>query len=322
MSEWHPAKTQQGDPTYNFVVEMLSTAEYAQPQCVDLYSLLESVLDTDDGGVSLQPLHRLLVALIETGQRHVGHGVDPPVWGGHVCARKGSHSKGTCHVYCRYLFPRALRFFAQLRGSVVKDDPHRPGLKNLFLARNDPLLNGFEAHLLLANLGNIDWRALLNLWAVLEYLTKYTAKAGKGSLSFKKTFSNVTAAIYEFGFEKNDGLKDLWRTAIMKFYSRVLGGPRLLFVGKRALWFTPTGNAVELWPGAVCERVELVHGEVGPCFERPSKRRSCNLGQQEGDVRRPRDFETARDYTTLRLGELVHVRFLAFVRRRWRQART
>ena len=221
VCEWHPGKTAQGVMTYNFVLEILRTAEYAQPQCVDLYSVLESVLDTDDGAVTLQPLHRLLAAIIETGQRHTGHGEGPPVWGRDSCARKGCVSKGTCHVYCRYLFPRVLRFFAQLRGAVVDDDPHRPGLKNLYLARNDPLLNGFEAHLLLANLGNIDWRALLNLWAVLEYLTKYTAKAGKGSVSFKKTFLNVTEAIDEF--EKDDGLKDLWRTAIMKFYSRVLG---------------------------------------------------------------------------------------------------
>ena len=143
------------------------------------------------------------------------------VWGSDPCARKGSRTHGTNHVYCRYLFPGLLRFFAQVRGAVVEDDPHRPGLKNLFLLRNDALLNSFEAHLLLANLGNIDWRALLNLWAVLEYLTKYNAKAGKGSQSFKKTFANVTGAIDEF--EKDDGLKDLWRTAIMKFYSRVLG---------------------------------------------------------------------------------------------------
>ena len=135
------------------------------------------------------------------------------MWGSDPCARKGSKAHGTNHVYCRYLFPRLLRFFAQLLGAVVEDDPHRPGLKNLFLSRNDPLLNSFEAHLLLANLGNIDWRALLNLWAVLEYLTKYNAKAGKGSSSFKKTFANVTEAIDEF--EKDDGLKDLWRTAIM-----------------------------------------------------------------------------------------------------------
>ena len=109
-----------------------------------------------------------------------------------------------------------------MRKAAVVDDPHRKGLRNLFLARNDPLLNSFEEHLLLCNMGNIDWRALLNLWAVLEYLTKYTAKAGKGSSTFKKTFADVTQAIDDW--EKDDGLKDLWRSAIMKFYSRVLGG--------------------------------------------------------------------------------------------------
>ncbi len=95
-------------------------------------------------------------------------------------------------------------------------------LKNLFLSRDGGLLNAFEEHLLLCNLGNMDWRALLNLWSVLEYLTKYNAKAGKGSATFKKTFLDVTTAIDNF--EKDDGLKDLWRSAIMKFYSRVLGG--------------------------------------------------------------------------------------------------
>ena len=221
LSERHPSRNAQGNMTYNYTLEVLRNADLQQPQCVDLYAVLETVLQGDDQGVSLQPLHHLLVALIENGQRHTGHGTGPPVWGSDPCARKGSRTHGTNHVYCRYLFPRFLRFFTQVRGAVVEDDPHRPGLKNLFLPRNDALLNSFEAHLLLANLGNIDWRALLNLWAVLEYLTKYNAKAGKGSQSFKKTFANVTEAIGEF--EKDDGLKDLWRTAIMKFYSRVLG---------------------------------------------------------------------------------------------------
>ena len=92
----------------------------------------------------------------------------------------------------------------------------------MFLSRNDEFLNPFEEHLLLCNLGNIDWRALLNLWSVLEYLTKYSAKAGKGSGSFKKTFVDVTKQIEDF--EEDNGLKDLWRSAIMKFYTRVLGG--------------------------------------------------------------------------------------------------
>ena len=187
LSEWHLGKNLQRDMTYNYVLKILRNADYAQPQCTDLYQVLEDVLVRDEGGVCLQPLHHLLVALIEEGQRHTGHGADrPPVWGVDPCARKGSKTMGTAHVYCRYLFPRVLRFFAQLRGAVVEDDPHRPGLRNLHLARNDRLLNTFEADLLLANLGNIDWRALLNLWAVLEYLTKYNAKAGKGSQSFKK----------------------------------------------------------------------------------------------------------------------------------------
>ena len=52
--------------------------------------------------------------------------------------------------------------------------------------------------MLLANLGNIDWRALLNLWSVLEYLTKYTTKAGKGSGTFKKTFVDVPHMINNY----------------------------------------------------------------------------------------------------------------------------
>ena len=104
----------------------------------------------------------------------------------------------------------------------MEEDEHRPGLYNLFFSRNDDLLNPFEEHLLTCNLGNIDWRALLNLWSVFEYLTKYSAKAGKGSGSFQKTFVDVTKTIDDF--EDDNGLKDLWRTSIMKFYSKVLGG--------------------------------------------------------------------------------------------------
>ena len=132
------------------------------------------------------------MALIESGQRHdgvQGHGHDPPKLGVHPCAR---HDKRRNEVYCRYLFPRKLRqFMPGENQGVVEEDPHRPDLRNLFLERNDCLLNNFEEHLLLGNLGNIDWRPLLNLWSVLEYLTKYTAKAGKGSKHLGKLFEEV-----------------------------------------------------------------------------------------------------------------------------------
>ena len=91
----------------------------------------------------------------------------------------------------------------------------------MFLERNDPLLNSFEAHLLLANLGNIDWRLLINLWAVLAYLTKYSAKAGKPTKQLTSLFDEVLTDIAEF--EKEDGSTDLWKRTIMKFYNRVLG---------------------------------------------------------------------------------------------------
>ena len=138
------------------------------------------------------------------------------------CARKGSTSEGKQYVYCRYLFPRLLRLFDGLKRAVVEDDPHRPGLRNSYMARNDSLINPFELHLLLCNLGNIDWRALLNLWAVLEYLTKYATKLGTGTSSLQKTFAHVVQIVEDF--ETEDGLRDLWRTAVMKFYSRAIGG--------------------------------------------------------------------------------------------------
>ena len=92
----------------------------------------------------------------------------------------------------------------------------------IFVLRNDSLINSFEEHLLLANLGNIDWRPLLNLWAVLDYLTKYNAKAGKGSKKLAQVFTEVLEQICEW--DDDNGLHDLWRRMIFKCYSRVLGG--------------------------------------------------------------------------------------------------
>ena len=124
-------------------------------------------------------------------------------------------------MYCRYLYPRALRPPETGCYGVVLDDPYRDDLRNLFLERNDPLLNNFEPHLLLMNMGNIDWRALLNLWSVLEYLTKYTAKGGQPSKHLGRVFEEVIENMFQW--EEEDGVHDMWRRSIMKFYSRILG---------------------------------------------------------------------------------------------------
>ena len=114
-----------------------------------------------------------------------------------------------------------MRTFTGDACGCIEEDPHRKDLRNLFLSRNDTLLNNFENHLLLMNLGNIDWRPLLNLWTVLEYLTKYTAKAGKGSKHLGKVFADVLDKVFQFELE--DGIHDMWRRTIMKFYFRILG---------------------------------------------------------------------------------------------------
>ena len=152
--------------------------------------MLEKIFAEPEQDPDLRDIKNLLLALIEDGNRHTWHSHrEGPLWGVDPCARKVKKPGQAKEGYCRYLFPRELYVEATHDGKKgeVRDDPHRTNLRNLFLARNDTLINNFEEHLLLLNLGNIDWRALLNLWAVLEYLTKCNAKAGKVSQSFKKT---------------------------------------------------------------------------------------------------------------------------------------
>ena len=71
------------------------------------------------------------------------------------------------------------------------------------------------------NLGNVDWRPLINLWSVLEYLSKYVSKQGKATQHIGKLFGDIAATVCEF--EKEDGVHDLWRRTIMKFYSKMIG---------------------------------------------------------------------------------------------------
>ena len=119
------------------------------------------------------------------------------------------------------MFPRELLIPTENKKGEVRVDPFRQNLLNLYLARNDSLLNNFEEHILLMNKGNVDWRPLINLWSVLEYLSKYTAKAGKATQHIGKLFGEVASRVCEF--ENEDGIHDLWRRTIMKFYSKLIG---------------------------------------------------------------------------------------------------
>ena len=93
VREMHPAKDQQGEPHYDFLIEMLGSKHGGKPQTVSLLDLLEDAFSTDEPGLSA--LKELLLALIESGQRHTAHGQDPPVLKVHPCARKGATSESS-----------------------------------------------------------------------------------------------------------------------------------------------------------------------------------------------------------------------------------
>ena len=224
VRESHPAKDEQGDRLYDFVIENLMLPGEDKPQSRNLLPMLEQIFADPEQDPDLRDIKNLLLALIEDGNRHTWHSHrEGPLWGVDPCARKVKKPGQAEEVYCRYLFPRELYVEATHDGKKgeVRDDPHRTNLRNLFLARNDTLINNFEEHLLLMNVGNIDWRPLINLWSVLEYLTKYTAKVGKATKHLGKLFGDVVATVCEY--EQEDGVHDLWRRTIMKFYNRLLG---------------------------------------------------------------------------------------------------
>ena len=193
VSEMHPAKDEGGNQLYGFIIENLQLPHCARPQAVNLRAVLDETFGPSepttelgdlgacsetapradpDAGLkpaaedasepNVQKLREILLALIEDGNRHTYHDFDPPVWGTNSCARKARRKGKADEVYCRYLFPRPRFEATPTHQGEVRDDPHRTNLRNLFLARNDELINNFEEHVLLMNLGNVDWRPLIN----------------------------------------------------------------------------------------------------------------------------------------------------------------
>ena len=220
VREMHPAKEPDGTPLYDFVIENLMLPSAQRPQTVNLREVLERAFSKPDAP-DLSELQTLLLALIEDGQRHTWHGHRTPTWGKDPCARKIRKQGESEYVICRYLFPRDLVINSDEHFGVVRADPHRQHLLNLFLRRNDSPLNNCEEHLLVMNLGMFVWHPLINLWSVLEYLSKYTAKVGKATQHLGKLFGNVVETVCSF--ESEDGIHDLWRRTIMKFYSKLIG---------------------------------------------------------------------------------------------------
>ena len=133
----HPARDAAGHPLSDFVIENFYSEFGEKPQTINLKLLLDEAFTTGSEAGRNEPcfdkVKQLLLALIESGQRHTMHLYSKPVLGVHPCAREGRNSTTrTKETYCRYLFPRDI--FIPTDGCIgeVREDPYRPDLRNLY----------------------------------------------------------------------------------------------------------------------------------------------------------------------------------------------
>ena len=225
VSEWNPCYTDDGQVRFSFDkevgahnVEMDVETDLVRnaPVRVNLRALLDDLFAQDLAGedLNLQPLRRLVAALVQTCGRHDRHGLGLPTQKD-ACAR----GKPEC-LYCRYGFPKKLvRRDGERKVELEKGE--REGSWEARFPRNDPLCTSYEPHVLLANLGNIDWRPCLNLWAVVEYICKYATKAPEGSRSMSETLRVAAEEVCKY--TKEGEPVDFFRKALQKFYAKSIG---------------------------------------------------------------------------------------------------
>jgi len=189
----------------------------ASPARSHLRALLEQVLDSQAGSsdVDLRPIRQLLGCLVQSGGRHTLHGMDAPVLGKHPCARG---KVGKC--VCRYGAPWSRLPRRVDRGCCLVAD-EKYSSHSLCFPRNDELCNSFEAHVLLANQGNVDWRPCANVYAVIEYILKYATKAPEGSRGLGQVLRSAVDEVCKY--HSDCGQSEMLRRSLQKVFAKTLG---------------------------------------------------------------------------------------------------
>ena len=124
---------------------------------------------------------------------HLPHANGPPL-PKQSCARCVAGTEGTDAevAYCGKLFPRPLRKAGE---EAVAEDPHRKKLHRVWLSRNCHFINNFSPLQQVALMANMDCQAVCSKYAVVEYITKYMTKAGKGTIisQAEQAFDDILA---------------------------------------------------------------------------------------------------------------------------------
>ncbi len=225
VSEWNPCYSDEGHVRYSFhqdvgahnlEVDCGEDLVRGEPTRVNLRAMLDQFFADELAGrrLDLRPLRRLVASLVQAVGRHDRHGEGPPRKND-ACAR----GKPEC-LHCRYGFPKSLQSRMEERKVKLRKGD-KEGSWEASFPRNDPLSTSFEAHVLLANMGNIDWRPCLNLWAVVEYICKYATKAPEGSRSMPETLKAAAEEVCRYTREGEPA--DFFRKALQKFYAKSIG---------------------------------------------------------------------------------------------------
>ena len=293
VKEWNPCFTDTGACRYVWDAEIgahdvelvtvdesemtseeraLRDVEAKWPERMNLRALLDSVLGAGEGvdnEIDVQSLRRLVAALVHRVARHTHHGKLKPTLGKHACAR----GTDTCPV-CRYGFPHeCFPRQGSRRMRLLKGD--REGQWRGYFPRNDELCCSYEEHILLANLGNVDWRPCLNLWAVVQYVTKYAMKAPKGTRRVHEVLKDAVDEVCRY-VPEGEGTEFIaafdpevfFEDARGARFPRVRGDP-----AGHALALSDSLDARRIFEhlGGACFEVDDAHGPHGP-------RGSCALG--------------------------------------------
>ena len=141
----------------------------------------------EPGSASLQARQararlRFVAALAEWVNMHDLHkpyALGPPAKD-QPCAHVDDEHSTMERVSCKKLYPRKL---VRPGEEEVAEDPGRRDLYRLWLARNCNFLNNFVPAVMLAMLSSMDFQATLTKDAVIEYMTKYMTKSGRGALA-------------------------------------------------------------------------------------------------------------------------------------------
>eukprot|EP00664_Eupelagonemidae_sp_cell27_P004751 gene4751-1978_t len=185
-----------------------------------------------DRATALERLVSELAEWVNSHDWHLPFAGGPPAKGQSYFKSEqvGEGDTAAEQFYCGKLFPRSTVLPGKER---VEEDPHRPSLFRLWLARNCRFLNNHTPIVLLMLLANMDVQAITTKWGAVDYVTKYVTKHSAAKGPMLACAENAFNAALEAAHGKGQGIL----AAVGKFFnSQVAPGMMGALEVSHVLW--------------------------------------------------------------------------------------